>query len=108
MKIENLWSELINEGYTQIWLYDGPCPSDTSRIVVLLDKYGGEIALRTNLTDDKSWKMVVIRQLKGFSQLPKESLSIELNGVYENDSFALIMAESAGRPQKMEKPHLYR
>lgn len=108
MKIENLWGELINEGYNQIWLYDGSSPSDGSRIVALLDEYGGEIAHRTNPTDDKSWKMTGISHLKGFSELPKETLLIELCCVYENDFLALCMAESAGRPQKMEKPHLYR
>ncbi len=108
MKIENLWNELINDSYTQIWLYDGPSPNHGSRLVALLDDYGGEIAHRTNPTDDKSWKMTGISQLKGFSELPKETLLIELKGVYTDDSFALIMAESAGRPQKMEKPHFYR
>lgn len=108
MKIEHLWNELIAEGYIQIWLYDGPTPNAGSRIVALLDEYGGEIAHRTNPIDDKTWKMNGVSHLKGFNELPIETLSIELSGVYEVDSFALIMADSAGRPQKMEKPHFYR
>lgn len=108
MKIVNLWDKLIAEGYTQIFLYDGPSPSGDLRIVVLLDEHGGEIAHRTTPTDDKSWKMAGISHLKGFSELPEETLAIQLTGDPDKDLMALILAESAGRPKKMEKPHFYR
>lgn len=108
MKIESLWNELTNEGYTQVWFFDGSSPNDGSRMVALLDEFGGEIARRADSSDAVSWKMAGINSLKGFSELPKETLSIVLSGAQDDDEFALIMAESAGRPQKMEKPPLYR
>ena len=108
MQIESLWHELTNEGYTQVWLFDGPSPNDGSRIVALLDEYGGEIARRTDTSDAGSWKMAGINSLKGFNELPKETLPIVLSGAQNDDKFALIMAESAGRPQQMEKPFFYR
>ncbi len=38
MLIENLWHDLMNERYMQVWYYDGPSPKNGPRMVALLDE----------------------------------------------------------------------